>query len=244
MVLTENSVLTELVEFRQPSLSLFGNMLTIILSVFSSARQVFQTRAALQAEILALRLQLLVLHCSSRGHRLSLSRADRFLSSSPRLSSQGIPTVLEVEESPSGRTTAVSLEVIDLIHRMSLANSGQGAPRIHGELLKLGFELSQATVPKYLVRHRRPPSQNWRTFLKNRIQSLVSADFFVVPTITFRLLFVLVILSRDPRRPIRLAVTATPTAEWTAPAIAGSFPLGQCGSASVAFFPTEGSSRP
>src|SRR5438105_5786775 len=81
---------------------------------------------------------------------------------------------------------SVSVEVIDLIRRMSLANPGWGAPRIHGELLKLGFELSQATVAKYLVRHRKPPSQNWRTFLINHVQSLVSADFFVVPTITFR----------------------------------------------------------
>ena len=93
----------------------------------------------------------------------------------------------------------MSVEVIDLIRRMSLANPGWGAPRIHGELLKLGFELSQATVAKYLVRHRRPPSQNWRTFLKNHMHSLVSADFFVVPTITFRLLFVFVILSHDRR---------------------------------------------
>ena len=125
---------------------------------------------------------------------------------------------------PEGRPS-VSREVIDLIHRMSLANPGWGAPRIHGELLKLGFELSLATVAKYLVRHRRPPSQNWRTFLKNHMQSLVSADFFVVPTITFRLLFVFVILSHDRRRPIHLAVTANPTAEWRA--TAGSFPLGQ-----------------
>src|SRR5260370_1769202 len=116
---------------------------------------------------------------------------------------------------------------------MSLANPGWGAPRIHGELLKLGFELSQATVAKYLVRHRRPPSQNWRTFLKNHMQSLVSADFFVVPTITFRLLFVFVILSHDRRRPIHLAVTANPTAEWDDPATAGSFPLGQCSSLSA-----------
>jgi transposase InsO family protein len=115
---------------------------------------------------------------------------------------------------PEGRPS-VSLEVVDLIHRMSLANPGWGAPRIHGELLKLGFELSQATVAKYLVRDRRPPSQNWRAFLKNHMQSLASADFFVVPTITFRLLFVFVILSHDRRRPIHLAVTANPTSEWT-----------------------------
>jgi len=71
---------------------------------------------------------------------------------------------------PEGRPS-VSLEVIELIHRMSLANPGWRAPRIHGELLKLGFELSQATVAKYLVRHRRPPSQNWRTFLKNHMNA-------------------------------------------------------------------------
>src|SRR5207247_6722126 len=86
---------------------------------------------------------------------------------------------------PEGRPS-VSREVIDLIHRMSLANPGWGAPRIHGELLKLGFELSQATVAKYLVRHRRPPSQNWRTYLKNHMHTLVSAAFFVVTPITFR----------------------------------------------------------
>jgi putative transposase len=110
----------------------------------------------------------------------------------------------------------VSLEVIGVIQRMSLANPGWGAPRIHEELLKLGFELSQATVAKYLVRHGSPPSQNWRTFLNNHMQSLVSADFFVVPTITFRLLFVFVILSHDRRRPVHFAITKHPTAGWAA----------------------------
>jgi hypothetical protein len=99
---------------------------------------------------------------------------------------------------------------------MSLANPRWGAPRIHGELLKLGIQVSQATVAKYMVQHRMPPSQNWRTFLKNHMQQLVSADFLVVPTITFRVLFVFVILSHDRRRPIHFAVTANPTAEWTA----------------------------
>src|SRR2546427_1376474 len=99
---------------------------------------------------------------------------------------------------------------------MSLANARWGAPRIHGELLKLGIQISQATVTKYMVRHRKPPSQTWRTFLKNRMQDLVSADCFVVPTITFRVLFVLVILSHDRRRPIHFAVTANPPAEWAA----------------------------
>jgi transposase InsO family protein len=107
---------------------------------------------------------------------------------------------------------------------MSLANPRWGAPRIHGELLKLGIQVSQATVAKYIVRHRKPPSQNWRTFLKNHMQTLVSADFFVVPTITFRLLFVFVILSHDRRRPVHFAVTANPTAEWTARQLLEAFP--------------------
>src|SRR5438105_466807 len=88
----------------------------------------------------------------------------------------------------------------------------------------IGFELTQATVAKYLVRHRKPPSQNWRTFLINHMQSLVSADFFVVPTITFRLLFVFVILSHDRRRPIHFAITANPTAEWTTRQLLQAFP--------------------
>jgi hypothetical protein len=108
---------------------------------------------------------------------------------------------------------------------MSLANPGWGAVRIHGELLKLGFELSQATVAKYLVRHRKPPSQNWRTFLNNHMQSLVSADFFVVPTITFRLLFVFVILSHDRHRPLPFAITKHhPTAGWAARQLSEAFP--------------------
>jgi putative transposase len=107
---------------------------------------------------------------------------------------------------------------------MSLANPRWGAPRIHGELLKLGIQVSQATVAKYRVRPRKPPSQTWRTFLKNHIQDLVSADFFVVPTITFRLLFVFVILSHDRRRPVHFAVTANPTAEWTARQLLEAFP--------------------
>src|SRR6266705_5165515 len=219
-------------------------MLTIILSLFSSTRQPFQTRAALQAEILALRHQLLVLQRTSRGHRLRLSCADRFLWVwLSRLWSGWRSALLIVKPEtviawhrrgfrlywkwksrhPEGRPS-VSREVIDLIHRMSSANPGWGAPRIHGELLKLGFELSQDTVAKYLVRHRRPPSQTWRTFLKNHMHDLVSADFFVVPTITFRLLFVFVILSHDRRRPIHFAVTANPTAEWTARQLLEAFP--------------------
>jgi len=105
---------------------------------------------------------------------------------------------------------------------MSLANPRWGAPRIHGELLKIGIEVSQATVAKYMVRRRKPPSQTWRTFLKNHVR--VSADFFVVPTIAFEILFVFLILDHDRRRPLHFAVTSHPTAEWTAHQLLEAFP--------------------
>jgi transposase InsO family protein len=124
---------------------------------------------------------------------------------------------------PQGRP-AVSREVIELIRKMSLANPCWGAPRIHGELLKLGFELSQATVAKYMVRPRKPPSQTWRTFLANHTKDLVASDFFAAPTVLFRVLFVLVILSHDRRRLVHFAVTEHPTAEWTARQLLEAFP--------------------
>ncbi|PYU91071.1 MAG: transposase [Acidobacteria bacterium] len=99
---------------------------------------------------------------------------------------------------------------------MSRANPLWGAPRIHGELLKLGLTVSQATVSKYMVRPRRPPSQAWRTFLKNHGPDLIALDFFTVPTATFRVLFVLVMLTHSRRRLVHLNVAEHPTAEWTA----------------------------
>ena len=119
---------------------------------------------------------------------------------------------------------SISGEVRELIARMSAANPSWGAPRIHGELGKLGIVVSQATVAKYMVRHRRPPSQTWRTFLSNHCKHLVAADFFVVPTAAFRLLFVFVILAHDRRRPVHFAVTSHPTAEWTAQQLVQAFP--------------------
>ena len=117
----------------------------------------------------------------------------------------------------------VSAELRELIRRMSVANPGWGAPRIHGELGKLGIQVSETTVAKYMVRHRRPPSQTWRTFLHNHVNDLASADFFVVPTATFRLLFVFVILSHDRRRPVHFAITSHPTAEGTARQLVQAF---------------------
>jgi len=110
----------------------------------------------------------------------------------------------------------ISTELRDLIRRMSYANPLWGAPRIHGELLKLGVTVSQATVSKYMRRPRRPPSQAWRTFLKNHAKDLIALDFFTVPTATFRVLFVFVVLSHGRRRLVHFNVTEHPTAEWTA----------------------------
>jgi putative transposase len=103
-----------------------------------------------------------------------------------------------------------------LIRRMSQANPLWGAPRIHGELLKLGIEVSETTVSKYLIRERKPPSQSWRTFLENHGKEIIATDFFTVPTATFRVLFVLVVLSHDRREILHTNVTESPTAEWTA----------------------------
>ena len=115
-------------------------------------------------------------------------------------------------------------EIRTLIRTMAEANPRWGAPRVHGELLKLGIDVSQATVAKYMGRNRRPPSQTWRTFLSNHVGQIVAADFFVVPTVTFRLVFELVLLAHDRRRIRHVAVTAHPTAAWTAQQLREAFP--------------------
>ena len=107
---------------------------------------------------------------------------------------------------------------------MSTANPLWGAPRIHGELQKLGIAVSESTVAKYMRQYPRPPSQRWRTFLANHVSQIMAADLFVVPTMTFRLLFVLVILAHDRRRIAHVAVTAHPTAAWTAQQLRNAFP--------------------
>jgi transposase InsO family protein len=104
-----------------------------------------------------------------------------------------------------------------------LANPTWEAPRIHGELLKLGIEVSQTTVSKYMIRRPKPPSQSWRAFLGNHIKQLVSIDFFVVPTIDFKLMFVFLVLAHERRRVIHFNVTEHPTAAWTAQQILQAF---------------------
>jgi transposase InsO family protein len=118
----------------------------------------------------------------------------------------------------------VAAEIRDLIRNLSQANPLWGAPRIHGELLKLGIEVAQSTVAKYLRRPRKPPSQTWRTFLTNNMEQMASVDFFLVPTATFRLLFVFVVLSHARRRVLHFQVTEHPDQEWTMQQMREAFP--------------------
>jgi transposase InsO family protein len=129
----------------------------------------------------------------------------------------------KVQHGKPGRP-AISLEVRALIRSMSRENPGWGAPRIHGELMKLGIDIGETSVSKYLIRRRKPPSQTWRTFLQNHLHSLVSVDFFTVPTIHFQVLYVFLVLAHERRRIIHFAVTAHPTAEWTAHQLREAFP--------------------
>ena len=116
---------------------------------------------------------------------------------------------------PGGRPP-VPLETRRLIREMSIANPLWGAPRIHGELLKLGINVGQTTVAKYMASKRRPPSPGWKTFLRNHADGIVAMDMFVVPTVSFGLLYGLLILQHARRELLWLAVTAHPSAQWIA----------------------------
>jgi len=121
----------------------------------------------------------------------------------------------------------VSREIRDLIRRMCRENPSWGAPRIHGELLKLGIDIGESSIRKYMLRGRKPPSQTWRTFLENHLQQLVSIDFFTVPTLRFQVLYVFLVLAHDRRRVVSCNVTAHPTTEWTGQQLREAFPFDQ-----------------
>ncbi len=120
----------------------------------------------------------------------------------------------------------VNRELRELIQRMSKENPLWGAPRIHGEVLKLGFEIAESTVSKYMIRRRGPPSQTWRTFLCNHAQAIAAIDLCVVPTLTFECLFAFLVLRHGRRQLLWFAVTRHPTAEWLAQQIVEAFPWG------------------
>ncbi|MFC1665422.1 integrase core domain-containing protein [Pseudomonadota bacterium] len=121
--------------------------------------------------------------------------------------------------------TPIDPEVRNLIRQMQSANIGWGAPRIHGELLKLGIEISQATVSKYMVRRQKPPSQTWRTFLSNHATDIVAIDFLTVPTATFRVLYVLLFLHHERRHIVHFNVIEHPTSAWIAQQVVEAFPF-------------------
>jgi transposase InsO family protein len=123
-----------------------------------------------------------------------------------------------------GGRPQIDVELRTLIRQMSIENLLWGAPRIHGELLKLGFEVAQSSVAKYMVKRRGPPSQGWRTFLRNHAPDIAAMDLFVVPTIGFKLLYDFVIVRLHRRDLVSINVTTNPTAEWVARQITEAFP--------------------
>jgi putative transposase len=218
-------------------------MSSLFVALFALVASSFRTRADLQVEILALRHQLAVFQKNS-PHRLRLHRCDRLLWVVLYRFWSGWRGCLQMVQPGTvvrwhrrafawhwtrksrrlpGRPE-VAANIRDLIRRISHANPLWGAPRIHGELLKLGIAVAQSTVAKYLSRPRKPPSQTWRTFLTNHLVQTAAIDFFTVPTATFRVLFVFVVLSHERRRVVHFGVTEHPTQEWTRQQMREAFP--------------------
>jgi putative transposase len=203
----------------------------------------FRSRRSLQLEILALRHQLAVYQRSVPRPRIQPT--DRLLWSwLARLWSGWQDALAFVQPrtavawhqkrfrehwrrlsqgSKPGRPV-IAKKLRDLIRIMSQANPTWGSPRIIGELRKLGIDVAKSTVEKYRVRPRKPPSPTWKMFLNNHVRDLVSMDFFVVPTMTHKVLFVLVILAHERRRVVHVNITEHPTEQWTAQQIVAAFP--------------------
>jgi transposase InsO family protein len=212
----------------------------LILAVLASP---FKSKSRLEAENAVLRHQLIVLQRKVRG-RAHLTNNDRwFLVQMYRWfpSILMVVTIVQPEtlvrwhragfrrfwrwksRSRGGRPK-IDVELRTLIRRMSIENLLWGAPRVHGELLKLGFSVAQSTVAKYMVQRRGSPSQGWRTFLRNHAPDIAAMDLFVVPTIGFKLLYGFVIVMLSRRELVWINVTTNPTAEWVARQITEAFP--------------------
>ena len=221
-------------------------MLALLLNLLASLRSAFRTRAELALENLALRQQLATLHRSAPPPRLHL--ADRaFWVGLSQIWSRWADALIIVKPDTvvrwhragfrlfwrwksrchTPRKDEVSPEVKRLIRRMAKANPLWDAPKIHGELLMLGFVISERSVSRFMPkRPPKPPSQTWRAFLENHLGSLASIDFFTVPTATFRVLFVflVLVLVHNRRRVGHFNVTEHPSASWTAQQIIEAFP--------------------
>src|SRR5258708_3466511 len=215
-------------------------LLCFVLAVLASP---FKSRIRLDAENAALRHQLIVWRRKLRG-RVKLANSDRwFLIQLYRW----FPSILKVltvirpetlvrwhragfrsywrwKSRSLGGRPQIETDLRALIRQMSIENSLWGAPRIHGELLKLGFEVAQSSVAKYMVKRRGAPSQGWRTFLRNHAPDIAAMDLFVVPTIGFKLLYGFVIIRLDRRDLVWINVTTNPTADWIARQITEAFP--------------------
>jgi putative transposase len=219
-------------------------MFPMLLSFLRSFRVYFQSRADLQTEILALRHQIVVLHRQNPKPRLKQADRRFWVALSQCWSRWRSAlwivkpaTVIDwhrrgfrwywtckVRPGQRGRPR-VSKETRELIRTLSRDNVGWGAPRIHGELLKLGIRISESSISKYMVRRPKPPSQTWRAFLENHSKQLVSIDFFTVPTALFRVLYVFIVIQHDRRHLVHFNVTEHPTSEWTARQIVEAFPF-------------------
>jgi transposase InsO family protein len=217
------------------------SFLGLLLHILASP---FRSRASLEAEITLLRQQLIVLR-RRVPVRPQLTAIDRWLfvwlyrfkpslldamvivkpETVVRWHRTGFRLYWRWKSCSRGGRPKIAAELRSLIRQMSLENPLWGAPRIHGELLKLGYELAQSTVAKYMIKRRPGGSgQTWRTFLRNHAAGIAAMDMLVVPTIGFRLLFVLAILRLERRHLLSLTVTDHPTAEWIAQQVTEAFP--------------------
>jgi putative transposase len=220
-------------------------MTALLVAFLAAFRASVRSRLEVEVEILALRHQLAVLQRQA-PKRPHLGRTDRLLwvllsriwpnwrravqivtpDTVVRWHRRGFALYWRWRSRPRrpGRP-AVAVDIRALTRQMQAANPLWGAPRMHGEWLKVASAVSQATVATYLVRRRRPPSQPWRTFLANHGSEIVAADCFVVPTALCRVVFVLVVFAHHRRRVVHVAVTAHPTAGWTTQQLREACPL-------------------
>jgi putative transposase len=217
----------------------------IVRALLAFAVSLVRSRVSLQLEILALRHQLVLYQRSVRrphvcpSDRIVWSWLSRWWSRWREVLVFVQPaTVLAWQRtrfrehwarlSRTGRPgrPAISREVRNLIREISGANPQWGSPRILGELRKLGIPVAKSTIEKYRVRPCRPPSPAWRAFLKNHVTELAALDFFTVPTVGFKVLFVLIVLAHDRRKVLHFNVTDHPTAQWTAQQVVEAFPWG------------------
>jgi len=218
-------------------------MFALLVRFLLALRSVIEARASREAEILVLCQQLLVLNRKLPA-RLRAQNIDRLVlvwlyRSFPsvldamvivkpetvlRWHRRGFRAYWRWKSWRRGGRPRIDRELRALIRRMSRENRLWGAPRIHGELLMLGFQVSESTVGRYMVRTPKPRSQGWKTFLRNQAAGIASIDLFVVRTISFKLLYGLVILGHARRRLVRIAVTSNPTAEWIAGQVTEAFP--------------------